>query len=80
MTDSIQEHPWVTRGGIDPLLSTEENTANLVEPPTQAEMDGAITGNFRQLLAVVRYGQEELHTSITLIGTFADESREAVQG
>lgn len=53
MTDETQEHPWITRNGTDPLLSTEENTADLIEPPTQAEMESAITGNFRQLLTVV---------------------------
>lgn len=48
-----QEHPWVTKRGTDPLLSFEENTADLVEPPTEAEMDAAITGNMNNLITVV---------------------------
>ncbi len=48
-----KEHRWITRGGTDPLLSAEENTANLVEPPTEEEMNTAITGNMSNLLAVV---------------------------
>ena len=49
----LQEHPWVTRRGADPLLSAEENTADLVEPPTEEEMNQAITGNLSNLIAVV---------------------------
>ncbi|KAI9826852.1 MAG: hypothetical protein M1832_005791 [Thelocarpon impressellum] len=50
----LRAHPWVTKHGTDPLLSAEENTAELVEPPTEAEMQSAITGNFLQLLTVMR--------------------------
>jgi hypothetical protein len=35
-------------------MSEEENTANLVDPPTEAEMNSAITSNFKNLLVVVR--------------------------
>ena len=49
-----QVHPWVTRDGLDPLLSAEENTANLVEPPTQEETDQAITSNLSNVLVLVR--------------------------
>ncbi len=52
--NSPQEHPWVTKRGKDPLLSAEENTANLIEPPTEEEMNMAITGNMGHLLVVVR--------------------------
>ena len=31
------------------------NTANLVEPPTDEELQSAITGNLRYLLTVVRF-------------------------
>lgn len=51
-----QEHPWVTKGGTDPLLSKEENTAHLVEPPTEEELDNAITGNMGHLMVVVSFG------------------------
>lgn len=50
----VQEHPWVTKNGTDTLLSEEENTSDLVEPPTEAEMDAAITNNMRNLMTVVR--------------------------
>ena len=51
----MKEHPWVTHNGKDPLLSAEENTSNLVEPPTEAEMNAAITGNVKNLMTVVGY-------------------------
>lgn len=51
-----QKHPWVTKGGSDPLLSAEENCSDLVDTPTKAEMDNAITGNMSQLLIVVSLG------------------------
>ncbi|SMY27059.1 unnamed protein product [Zymoseptoria tritici ST99CH_1A5] len=52
--DELRVHPWVTKGGTDPLLSAEENCANLVEPPTEAEMDDAITGNMSHLMIVMK--------------------------
>lgn len=48
-----QEHPWVTKQGSDPLLSEAENTKKLIDPPTDAEMERAITGNVGNLLTVV---------------------------
>ena len=53
LTDYLQVHPWVTKGGTDPLLSKEDNTAQLLEPPTEAEVNAAITGNMRHLFMVV---------------------------
>lgn len=50
----MQEHPWVTKNGTDPLPSEEENTADEIEPPTEEEMNEAITKNLNNLLAVVR--------------------------
>lgn len=44
----------MTRDGTDPLLSKEKNVADLVEPPTQIEMNHAITSNMRNLVVVVR--------------------------
>jgi [calcium/calmodulin-dependent protein kinase] kinase len=49
----LREHPWVTRNGTDPLLSAEENTADLVEPPSELEVNHAITAKMKNLLAVV---------------------------
>lgn len=52
----MQTHPWVTVNGTNPLLSEEENTAQLIEPPTEEEMNMAITGNFGRLMTVVSTG------------------------
>jgi [calcium/calmodulin-dependent protein kinase] kinase len=51
-----QEHPWVTANGADPLLSYDENTAQIIEPPTEEEMNLAITKNMGHLLTVVCIG------------------------
>lgn len=52
MTHS-KEHPWVTKCGKDPLLSEDENTADLIEPPTEEEKNQAITGNLSNILVLV---------------------------
>jgi [calcium/calmodulin-dependent protein kinase] kinase len=44
----------VTQNGKDPLLPAEENCSDLVEPPTQKEMNHAITSNMGNLLVVMR--------------------------
>ena len=44
----------MTKNGTDTLLSAEENCSDLVEPPTEAEMDHAITGNMAYLVAVMK--------------------------
>lgn len=51
---TLQDHPWVTGNGADPLLSFEENTAQIVEPPTEEEMNHAITKNMGSLMTLVR--------------------------
>ncbi len=43
----------MTKNGQDPLLSNEENIAELVEPPTETEMNHEITSNMRNLIVVV---------------------------
>jgi [calcium/calmodulin-dependent protein kinase] kinase len=43
----------VTKDGADPLLPKEINTAHIVEPPTELEMNHAITHNIRDLVVVV---------------------------
>ncbi|ETN36870.1 uncharacterized protein HMPREF1541_07857 [Cyphellophora europaea CBS 101466] len=50
----LRAHPWVTKGGRDPLLSEEENTAEILEPPTEAEMNAAITSNMRNVMTVIK--------------------------
>ena len=62
LTRVLQEHPWVTRQGTDPLLSFEENTANLAEPPTEEEMKHAITGNLSNLIVVVSTSRTARHS------------------
>ncbi|KAK2774960.1 hypothetical protein FQN52_004088 [Onygenales sp. PD_12] len=54
----LRAHPWVTKGGADPLLSAEENTADLVGRPTEEEMDTAITKKMGNVLAVVKAVQK----------------------
>ncbi|CAO2649599.1 Nn.00g069840.m01.CDS01 [Neocucurbitaria sp. VM-36] len=52
--DEIREHPWVTKQGKDPLLPKSENVAVIIEPPTDEEVNAAITGNMGHLVTVVR--------------------------
>ncbi|KAF1946967.1 Pkinase-domain-containing protein [Clathrospora elynae] len=52
--EEIREHPWVTRQGTDPLLAKSENVAIILEPPTDEEVNAAITGNMGHLVTVVR--------------------------
>lgn len=44
----------MTKRGTDPLLSAAENTAYLIEPPTEEETNEAITGNLSNILVIVR--------------------------
>lgn len=50
---TFQEHPWVTRQGTDPLLAKSENVAIIIDPPTDEEVNAAITGNMGHLVTVV---------------------------
>ncbi|KAK5055917.1 hypothetical protein LTR84_012467 [Exophiala bonariae] len=50
----LRNHPWVTQRGADKLLSEEENTSDLVEPPTAIEMNAAITNNIGNLMTVMK--------------------------
>ncbi|CAK3837654.1 Ca2+ calmodulin-dependent kinase [Lecanosticta acicola] len=52
--EELREHPWVTKSGADPMMPAEENCATIVEPPTEAEMDQAITGNMAHLMVVMK--------------------------
>ncbi|KAF1850881.1 Pkinase-domain-containing protein [Cucurbitaria berberidis CBS 394.84] len=52
--EEIREHPWVTKQGKDPLLPKSENVAIIIEPPTDEEVNAAITGNMGHLVTVVR--------------------------
>ncbi|KAI7259215.1 Pkinase-domain-containing protein [Hortaea werneckii] len=50
----LRNHPWVTKNGTDPLLSAEENCADIIAPPTQSEIDHAVTGNMGHLMVVMK--------------------------
>ncbi|KAI9040272.1 putative calcium/calmodulin dependent protein kinase [Aspergillus affinis] len=52
--DELRAHPWVTRDGLDPLLSESENTAEIIGLPTEEEMNSAITKNIGHVLAVMK--------------------------
>ncbi|KAL6702706.1 hypothetical protein ACN47E_001030 [Coniothyrium glycines] len=52
--EEIRDHSWVTRQGTDPLLAKSENVAIILEPPTDEEVNAAITGNMGHLVTVVR--------------------------
>ncbi|KAJ4309875.1 hypothetical protein N0V94_008721, partial [Neodidymelliopsis sp. IMI 364377] len=52
--EQLREHPWVTRQGADPLLPKSENVAIIIEPPTDEEVNAAITGNMGHLVTVVQ--------------------------
>lgn len=60
MTKVKQEHPWVTEDGANPLISKSVNISHPIDPPTDAEVDAAITGNMKQLLVVVCYSFREI--------------------
>ncbi|UNI14386.1 Non-specific serine/threonine protein kinase [Purpureocillium takamizusanense] len=50
----LRDHAWVTKGGIDPLLSAEENCAHLVEAPNELEINRAFTRKMNHLLSVMK--------------------------
>ncbi|KAJ5641527.1 hypothetical protein N7490_005527 [Penicillium lividum] len=50
----LRAHPWVTMNGADPLLSEEENTAHNVEPPTEEEMNAAITKKMGHVMTLMK--------------------------
>ncbi|KAM0434436.1 hypothetical protein ACHAPT_003532 [Fusarium lateritium] len=52
--DKLREHPWVTQKGADPLLSAEENCANMIEPPNELEVIRAFTRKMNHLLCVMK--------------------------
>jgi [calcium/calmodulin-dependent protein kinase] kinase len=51
--DLSQEHPWVTKGGADPLLSADENCSDPVDPPNSLELNHAFTRRMSHLICVV---------------------------
>ncbi|KAI5293389.1 hypothetical protein KEM52_005589, partial [Ascosphaera acerosa] len=74
---TLREHPWVTRQGIDPLMSEAENTAIIIPTPTDEEVSRAITKSMRHVLALVKAVQRfkkliedpEEHTQGSILGS-----------
>ncbi|KAI0901938.1 Pkinase-domain-containing protein [Annulohypoxylon nitens] len=50
----IRNHPWVTKGGTDPLLSEEENCSDEVELPNALEVNHAFTRKMDHLACVLK--------------------------
>ncbi|KAI1469569.1 Pkinase-domain-containing protein [Daldinia caldariorum] len=50
----IRNHPWVTKGGTDPLLSEEENCEDVIEPPNALEVNHAFTRKMDHLMCVLK--------------------------
>lgn len=50
----LREHPWVTKGGQDPLLSFEENCAEPVAIPNALELNRTFTRKMNHLLSVMK--------------------------
>ncbi|TKW57522.1 Calcium/calmodulin-dependent protein kinase kinase 2 [Colletotrichum tanaceti] len=50
----LRKHPWVTKKGIDPLLSKEDNCSVIVEPPNDLELSRAFTRKMNHLLCVMK--------------------------
>ncbi|KAI0115913.1 kinase-like domain-containing protein [Nemania sp. FL0031] len=50
----IRNHPWVTKNGDDPLLSEEENRSDVVETPSELEVNHAFTRKMDHLICVLR--------------------------
>ncbi|RFU35908.1 hypothetical protein B7463_g448, partial [Scytalidium lignicola] len=52
--EELRNHPWVTKNSTDPLLSSEENTWDLVEQPSEIEVNHAITMKMRNLVTMMK--------------------------
>ncbi|KAL2128060.1 hypothetical protein VTI74DRAFT_9776 [Chaetomium olivicolor] len=52
--DELREHPWVTKGGTDPLLSADENCSEPVEAPNPLELNHAFTRRMSHLICVMK--------------------------
>jgi hypothetical protein len=57
----------------------EENTADLVEPPSEIEVNHAITAKMRNLLVMVCFSYSTIALLQMLFLLLADESRAEVQ-
>lgn len=60
LIDCAQVHPWVTRGGDDPLLTAEENCSEPIDLPNALEVNHAFTRRMSHLLCVVSREQSSV--------------------
>ena len=65
----------MTKDGKDPLLPEEENTADLIEPPTEEETNQAITGNLSNILVLV---MRSLYCARYTANIFIDEGSQKI--
>ena len=65
----------MTKDGKDPLLPEEENTADLIEPPTEEETNQAITGNLSNILVLV---MRSLYCAGYTTNIFIDEGSQKI--
>lgn len=70
-----QEHEWVTRHGEDRLLSFAENCPEVVEPPTELEVNEAITKNMGCVLAVVRRLSHSVYRRVAFLKHLLSRSK-----
>ena len=73
MTKITQEHPWVTEDGAKPLIPKDVNISYPIDPPTDAEVNAAITGNMKQLLVVVSWTTRRINLSRITMFTIHDK-------
>jgi [calcium/calmodulin-dependent protein kinase] kinase len=71
----LQEHPWVTKNGTDPLLSAQENCAKPIEPPNELEVNHAFTRKMNHLLCVMKVLQKFKAIKTKKLATALEEQR-----
>lgn len=70
----------MTKRGEDPLLSSEENNADPVDPPSELELNHAFTRKMSHLLCVVSGNRPGRRHDSCLLTVAKDESNIQVQG
>ncbi|KJK77652.1 hypothetical protein H634G_07391 [Metarhizium anisopliae BRIP 53293] len=72
----LREHPWVTKGGCDPLLSAEDNCEHIIEPPNELELNRAFTRKMNHLLSMMK----AIHKFRTLLARIRARNNTGVVG
>ncbi|VBB86785.1 Putative calcium/calmodulin-dependent protein kinase kinase [Podospora comata] len=52
--EELRNHPWVTKNNSDPLLPTDENCTDPVDPPNPLEVNHAFTRRMSHLICVMK--------------------------